>query len=217
MTENITEDDMTKESRTTWDDDFQRCVDFHGHACPGLAMGYVAAKAGLVWLGERRAEDEEIVAVVETDACGSDAVQVITGCTFGKGNFLFRDYGKTAFSFLSRATGKGVRLCAKPNAFSLTPEHRALFEKVWSGTVSEEELKVFWAFHRERTLYVLGRKADDLYTFQEVVTPLPERARVFESLTCSRCGESVMSARLQETGSGLVCRACQESTNRENR
>lgn len=158
MTKKKTEDNVTKEETTPWNDDFQRCVDFHGHACPGLAMGYVAAKAGLAWLGERRAEDEEIVAAAETDACGSDAVQVITGCTFGKGNFLFKDYGKTAFSFLSRATGKGVRLCAKPRAFTLTPEHQALFEKVWSGTASEEDLKTFWASHRERTLYVLGRK-----------------------------------------------------------
>ncbi len=37
---------------------------------------------------EKRAVDEEIVAVVETDACFSDAVQVMTGCTFGKGDFI---------------------------------------------------------------------------------------------------------------------------------
>jgi formylmethanofuran dehydrogenase subunit E len=176
-------------------------------------MGYVAARSGLAWLREGRAEDEEIVAVVETDACGSDAVQVITGCTFGKGNFLFKDYGKMAFSFLSRATEKGIRLCAKPNAFSLSLEHRALFEKVRSGTASEDDMKTFWASHRERTLHVLGRRAEDLYTFQEAVAPLPDRAMVFESLICSRCGESVMSARLTETGGGLMCRACQEAGN----
>jgi len=45
-------------------------------------------------LGENRAEDEEIVAVVETDACGADAIQVRTGCTFGKGNF----YGGEEFA-----------------------------------------------------------------------------------------------------------------------
>ncbi len=32
--------------------------------------------------------DEELFAIVETDACGADAIQVITGCTFGKGNFF---------------------------------------------------------------------------------------------------------------------------------
>jgi formylmethanofuran dehydrogenase subunit E-like metal-binding protein len=28
-------------------EDFKRCVDFHGHICPGLSIGYRAAKAGL--------------------------------------------------------------------------------------------------------------------------------------------------------------------------
>jgi formylmethanofuran dehydrogenase subunit E len=191
-----------------WEEDFRKCVDFHGHACPGLAMGYVAAKAAMAWLGERRAEDEEIVAIVETDACGADAVQVMTGCTFGKGNLLFKDYGKTAFSFLSRASGKGIRLCAKPSAFSLTPEHRALFEKVWSGKAGEEDLKAFWELHRQRTLDVLKRPADDLYLLQEVTTRLPPRAQVLDSRTCGRCGEPVMASRLTETKEGLLCRAC---------
>lgn len=37
--------------------------------------------AGLL---EKRAEDEEVVVVVETDACSADAVQVMTGCTLVK-------------------------------------------------------------------------------------------------------------------------------------
>ena len=41
------------------------------------------------------AADEEIVAIVENDACGVDALQCVTGCTFGKGNLIFRDYGIT--------------------------------------------------------------------------------------------------------------------------
>jgi hypothetical protein len=59
---------MTTSSTDSWEKEFQKCVNFHGHACPGLAMGYVAARAAMAWLGERRAEDEEIIAIVETDA-----------------------------------------------------------------------------------------------------------------------------------------------------
>jgi hypothetical protein len=47
-------------------EDFQRCADFHGHVCPGLAIGYRAAKGGMEWLSAKRAEDEEVVAIVET-------------------------------------------------------------------------------------------------------------------------------------------------------
>lgn len=46
-------------------------------------MGYRAGKAAMTWLGERRAPDEEVVAIVETDACGSDAIQVLSGFTSG--------------------------------------------------------------------------------------------------------------------------------------
>ncbi len=204
-------------SDESWEGDFKSCVEFHGHACPGLAMGYVAAKTGMAWLNERRAADEEIVAVVETDACGCDAVQVITGCTFGKGNFVFKDYGKTAFSFLSRASGRGIRLVAKPGGFSLSSKHRALFDKVSHGTASEDDLKKFWEFHRQRTLDVLGKSSDELYLLHEISLPIPPRARIFDSGICARCGESVMVSRLTETRDGLVCRACLEGEQESGR
>jgi len=75
------------------DDSFAAVVRFHGHLCPGLAIGYRMTRAALAALGAGRAEDEDLVAVVENDACGVDAVQYLSGCTFGKGNLIFRDVG----------------------------------------------------------------------------------------------------------------------------
>ena len=49
--------------------------------------------------------DEEIVCVTENDACGVDAIQFITGCTFGKGNLLYRDRGKAGLQFLQPQDG----------------------------------------------------------------------------------------------------------------
>ena len=86
------------EVKTAW----QRCVDFHGHSCPGLAIGYRAVEAVIQLFGYVRSADEEIVCVTENDACGVDAIQVLTGCSFGKGNLIYRDRGKQAFSFLNR-------------------------------------------------------------------------------------------------------------------
>jgi len=48
--------------------DFSRCVQFHGHTCPGLAIGFQAAITLLKRLGVRKAPDEGLVAVVETFA-----------------------------------------------------------------------------------------------------------------------------------------------------
>ena len=62
-----------------------------------------------------RAEDEEVVAMVETDMCAVDGIQSLTGCTFGKGNLLYKDHGKLAFTFYRRSDGKGVRLVFDAN------------------------------------------------------------------------------------------------------
>ena len=72
---------------------FDDAVKFHGHACPGLAIGYRVANLALKELGGR-ARDEELVAIVENNSCAVDAIQLICGCTFGKGNLIFKDFGK---------------------------------------------------------------------------------------------------------------------------
>ncbi len=201
---------MATNSDVSWEEDFEKCVNFHGHACPGLAMGYRAGKAAMAWLGERRAADEEIVAVVETDACGSDAIQVLSGCTFGKGNFIYRDYGKHAFSLLSRASGKGVRLSGKAGALMLSPRHRALFDKMRAKEATQEDLKEFWELHREKCREVLERPLEDLFSLEEVSVTLPPRAEVTDSRPCDGCGEPVMSSKLVERKGKALCRGCIE-------
>ena len=84
---------------------FEETVTFHGHACPGLALGYRVAVAAMSRLCAARAEDEDLVAIVENDACGVDAVQYVCGCTFGKGNLIFRDHGKHVTTVFNRTTG----------------------------------------------------------------------------------------------------------------
>jgi len=83
----------------------ERVVSFHGHLCPGLAMGVQASRLALREIGPS-AKDEEVVAVVETDMCGVDGIQFLTGCTFGKGNLVHRDYGKNAYTFYRRSDGR---------------------------------------------------------------------------------------------------------------
>lgn len=89
------------------DTGLREVVQFHGHLCPGLALGYRVAKAALRELKSDRPHDEELAAVVENDSCATDAIQFITGCTFGKGNLVFLDYGKHVYTFYNRRTGAG--------------------------------------------------------------------------------------------------------------
>lgn len=66
------------------DTDLKRAVEFHGHLCPGLAIGYRVAK--YFRLHHPRSEDEELVCIAENNSCSVDAVQELLGCTYGKGN-----------------------------------------------------------------------------------------------------------------------------------
>ncbi|MFW5989607.1 MAG: FmdE family protein [Desulfosudaceae bacterium] len=189
---------------------FQKCLAFHGHLCPGLSLGFQACRAGLEALRSGPSEDEELVAVVESNACSADAVQVMTGCTFGKGNLVFHDYGKMVFTFFDRESGRGARVSLRPGAFPADEEHLALLKKVQTGEATAEEQERFAERHRERSHELLARHPEALFTVSPAVCDPPEKARVDPSLPCRRCGEPTMKSKLIETGQGLVCRACRE-------
>jgi formylmethanofuran dehydrogenase subunit E len=168
--------------------DLQRCVEFHGHFCPGLAIGYRAAAAGLGRLGVPRAEDEELIAIVENDSCAVDAVQVLTGCTFGKGNLFFRDYGKQVFTLALRPTGRGARVALKPR------------DRQEGGPSTQDR--------EDGARWLLDAPAERIFDIREVTIFLPGEARIHESVPCDRCGEPVMASRTRTQGSQTLCIPC---------
>ena len=178
------------------EEEFKNCADFHGHICPGLAIGYRAAMAGLEQIREKRSADEELVAIVETDSCSVDAIQVLTGCTFGKGNFVFKDYGKHVFTILGRESGTGVRLSLKEGALDLDERHRELMQKIRAGDALDSEQEEFNILHRNKTLDILKKPLDEIFTIKPVHTSLPEKARIEPSIPCQGCGEPTMSSRM---------------------
>jgi formylmethanofuran dehydrogenase subunit E len=188
--------------------DFKKCVEFHGHACPGLSIGFRAAQAAMDWLKENRAEDEELVAIVETDACGADAIQVLTGCTFGKGNFLYRDFGKQAFTLLGRKSGRGVRVCLRPGALEPTERHRQLIERIQKNEATREEQEEFARLHQERSREILEKSLEELFTLKEISQTLPPKARIEPSKQCQVCRELAMASKIQVRDGKEVCRSC---------
>ena len=189
-------------------DDFKRCVEFHGHICPGISIGYRAALEGMKKLNEERSPDEEIVAIVETDACSADAVQVLTGCTFGKGNFIYKDYGKMALTLFSRSSGKGVRVSMRPNVMTPNKEHAALMEKIRLEEASKEEKERFNVLHLKRSQDILEAAAEELFNIQFVQMEPPPKAIMVPSELCSRCKEPVMGTKLELIDNEKVCRGC---------
>ena len=190
-------------------EDFKKCVDFHGHLCPGLSMGYRASLIGMEWLQANRASDEEIVAIVETDACCADAVQVITGCTFGKGNFIYKDHGKMAFTFLNRESGKGVRMVLKLDTIPENERHKDLIKKIQTDTATESEQAEFKKLHRKRSFEILEMPSENLFNVEEIRIELPPKAKIEPSKPCNRCGEPTMESKLSDLAGLLICKNCE--------
>jgi formylmethanofuran dehydrogenase subunit E len=188
----------------------QKVKDFHGHMCPGLAIGIRASEIALREIGSH-AQDEEMVAVVETDMCGVDAIQVLTGCTFGKGNLIFKDYGKRAFSFYRRSDGKGIRVVSLPKVLSApNPERDELMGKMRTNTITEEEKKRFEELQILLAEKILEAPLEDLFEVKEPSPPVPAPARTHQSVVCEACGEEVMATRIHEVVGKRLCIPCSE-------
>lgn len=181
------------ENKELWN----KCVEFHGHACGGLTIGYKAALYAIERMGLRLggggnagclSPDEEIVCISENDACGVDAIQVMMGCSVGKGNLLFHMRGKQAFSFYNRKNGKSVRLVLKPKPDGMTREQS--FD------------------------YYQSCRPEDMFDVKKAVIQLPEKARLFDSYTCDCCGESTGANWIRLSGGKKLCLDCYQTYDR---
>jgi len=161
-----------------WD----KAREFHGHECPGLAIGVKACEAVAEKMGVSPSFDEELICITENDACGVDAVQALMGCTMGKGNLIYKPTGKQAFTFIRRDDGRAMRfyLKAKNNGME-----RAKYQE-----------------------YLLNAPVDEIFDCAEAKPPLPERARIFESVTCEKCGEAAPEHKIRLQEGKKVCLGC---------
>lgn len=196
--------------KTPW----ERSVEFHGHTCMGLAMGYRVAEAALQSLGSKRDVDEEMIAIVENDSCAVDAIQVITGCTVGKGNMILRDYGKQAYTFALRDQKKAVRITLKSPDQEKHKVLMALRKKVFAGDASPEEKALFKQISGEMLKVYLSLPLEEICEIKEIGYDLPQKARIFPSVTCSSCGEKVMEPRARLQDGKPVCIPCTDNYGR---
>ena len=167
---------------------WEKCVEFHGHSCGGLRIGYRASEYAMELLHIGFSDNEQVVCISENDACGVDAIQVMLGCSIGKGNLLFHMTGKQAFSFYNRATGESVRLMLKPKPAGMTPE--------------------------ESAQYYFDHDCHDLFWVKEAKLPLPTPAKIFDSYDCACCGEKTGANWIRLVGGKTLCLDCCEQYNR---
>jgi len=194
---------------------FETCVRFHGHTCPGLATGYRVATAAMRTLGVKRPYDEELVCVAETDACGVDAIQMVTGCTAGKGNLVIRDYGKHVFTFISRESGRAVRILVRQPDNPERSVMDGLRKKVFSGTATADEQSQFQSLMKAAAARLLALPEAGFLEIREIQMEPPGTARIYASISCARCGEPVADAKTRMLGGSRVCIPCADALSHE--
>lgn len=169
---------------------------FHGgHACPGMVLGarlaVTAGRALELPLPDRR---KRLFVVSETDRCGADAIQAITGCRPGKRTMKFLDYGKLAGRFLDAETGRAIRVATKSGLRDIARERYPDAERYGS------QMRAY-----------LDLPAEELFTISPVdwsrsryEQPGPPLRRV----ECADCGEEVSDGRDVQAHYGSLCQAC---------
>jgi len=188
-------------------EDFQQCVRFHGHVCPGLAIGYAAARAACTALKSQRAPDEELVAIVENDSCAVDAIQALLGCTFGKGNLIFRDWGKQVFTVMDRKTGRAVRV-SFIGTIPGREERHALKLKMNKGTATEQDRALLEDLKRKAVWSLISADAEQYFHVREVEAEMPPLAAVVATRSCDSCGELTVVSKLKPDGDRMFCQDC---------
>lgn len=161
---------------------WNKCVAFHGHECGGLTIGYKAALYAIDLLELSFSSNEQVVCISENDACGVDAIQVILGCSIGKGNLLFHMTGKQAFSFYNRATNHSIRLILKKKTEAMTRD--------------------------ESLAYYQRLDPKDMFDTMNTRIALPEKAHMFHSYVCDGCGETAGSNWMHLQGDKKLCADC---------
>ncbi len=189
---------------------FDDVVKFHGHACPGLALGYRVAKAAVRELNINRSEDEELVCIVENDSCAVDAIQVITGCTFGKGNLIFKDYGKQVYTFYNRKTENAVRISIDFE-FKETDEERSLWQRFMEGDNSAEVIDFIKKRKAEKIKKILEAAEEEILKITYPNIKPPKEARIFKSVKCDSCGEKVAEVKARLLRGRILCIPCFEA------
>ncbi len=167
---------------------WEKAKAFHGHQCPGLAIGVKVCEAVVEKMGVSPAFDEELICITENDACGVDAIQALMSCTMGKGNLIYKGTGKQAFTFIRRDTQKAMRFYLKARNNGM---ERAQYQE-----------------------YLLTAPVDEVFDYKEVEAHIPEPARIFSSVTCEKCGESAPEHKIRLQQGKQVCLDCYQEYSR---
>jgi formylmethanofuran dehydrogenase subunit E len=193
----------------------EKAGELHGHFCNYLAYGVKAGYIAMRELGVKSTGMEEVVAIVETNNCFADGVQMVTGCSFGNNALIYRDLGKTAVT-VSKRDGTAIRVALDPDFEDSRgeqyPEAYELFDKIVARRekATPEEYARMMQLFRGMSIKELDISEDETFRIKGLKVKVPEYTPIFASVRCSICGENVMESRARVKDGKPVCIRCIE-------
>lgn len=168
----------------------------HTHLCPRQVLGVRIGLAGADTLGiEVPQKKKRLLAILESDGCFADGVEVATGCTIGQRTLRVEDYGKIAATFVDTKLGRAVRvtprLDVRQKAYKYAPHQKKRYFVQLDG----------YQF----------MPIEKLVSIEEVqlITPISEiinRAGI--RVNCSACGEEIINQREVLRSNQPLCKSC---------
>lgn len=92
--------------KTAW----EQVVDFHGHTCPEISLGYRVAQIAMRELGIRPAPNSELLVIADTHSCALDAFQVLNHVTYGRGNLIVNEKKSHVYHFQYSGTSEELQI-----------------------------------------------------------------------------------------------------------
>lgn len=114
--------------KTPW----ELVIDFHGHTCPGIALGYRIAQLAQREMGIRPTPDSECLVKAYTQTCAIDAFQVLSRATVGRRALIIEESHKHVYQFHITGTEEILQ-------FTISPEVLEHFSSLKSGNLSPRE------------------------------------------------------------------------------
>lgn len=167
-----------------------------------------AAETAMNALGVGRAGAKELLAILELGEehcahCYADGVQMMTGCTFGKGNIRQTGYGKFGLTLADRKSGRAVRVVPRAEV-QLQSQRTDFFQNYRMKGVPPTQVPA--EVVQPLIDKVMAEPAEHLFRIGEVTKVRAEpAAESFRNFVCESCGDLVVEEYGRIKNGAKVC------------
>lgn len=194
-----------------------KIVQYHGHLCPELAVGYRVGLMAQKELGMTRENARDFFILAENMSSAIDALQYMTGCTVGNRGFYAYDLGKHVY-YLGRfhkgseEPQETLRIALINPLINLnhageTPVND-IEKKIIAGQAVAAEVEEYHRAINQAVSELLNAPEESLFTKAKILLRSPQAVAGCDYARCSYCGEMVAERKAVPVANGFLCQVC---------